>query len=133
MTVDWLLFGLRLLAPILLYSFLGLIIRRMVRLPHRSRSSRDYLRRLDAPDTTFVLDLRNTVGREAGNSLIIDDHFISARHAVLTYEDGIWWLADLDSTNGTLVNEVPVEKATPLAYGDVVSLGEVQLRLEKGG
>jgi pSer/pThr/pTyr-binding forkhead associated (FHA) protein len=134
MTVDWLLLGLRLLAPLFLYSFLILLIQRMVHARRADQPAEAYLRRLDGPDMIFALQTQNTLGREPDNSLLIDDHFISAHHATLTYREGGWWLADLGSTNGTLVNDVPVDTAAsmPLTYGDIVRLGEIQLRLEKG-
>ena len=135
MTVDWLLLGLRLLAPIFLYSFLILLIQRMVRTRREDQPTEAVLRRLDSPDLVFALQTKNTLGREPDNSLLIDDHFISAHHATLTYREGGWWLVDLGSTNGTQVNDVPVEttNSVPLTYGDVVRLGDIQLRLEKGG
>jgi hypothetical protein len=132
MSADWILLGLRLLAPILLYTFLGLMIRQMVSVQSR-RPIAACLRRLDDPAITLSLQDNNTLGREPGNSLVIVDDFVSAWHARLTFEAGRWWLTDLDSTNGTLVNDRPVEQRTPLAYGDVIRLGEVQLRLEHGG
>ena len=48
----------------------------------------------------------------------------------LDRRDGEWWLTDLDSRNGTLLNGVPITKSVPLADGDVIGVGQVELKLE---
>ncbi|HEX2173081.1 MAG TPA: FHA domain-containing protein [Dehalococcoidia bacterium] len=74
----------------------------------------------------------DSIGRAAGNSLRVEDEFVSARHAVLTRRDGTWWIEDLASTNGTYVNGRPVEQPTRVAGGDQVEIGRVRFRLEAG-
>jgi hypothetical protein len=70
-----------------------------------------------------------TLGRERDNTIVIGDPFASAHHARLARRDGVWWLADLDSHNGTLLNELPIHELVPLAEGDVISIGQVKLQL----
>jgi hypothetical protein len=72
-----------------------------------------------------------TVGRSEENSLALaGDGFASARHArVDAGRDGIW-LADLESTNGTFVNGERVEGRRRLRDGDIVRIGDTELRLE---
>lgn len=50
---------------------------------------------------------------------------VSARHARLVHRDGAWWLEDLESKNGTFLNELRVlpGKPAPVAPGAVVGLG----------
>src|SRR5205807_331407 len=48
----------------------------------------------------------NAIGRDAGNDIAVPDEAASARHAVLEQRDEEWWIEDLGSTNGTLVNGV---------------------------
>ncbi|MHB8450605.1 MAG: FhaA domain-containing protein [Mycobacteriales bacterium] len=61
-----------------------------------------------------------------GRSLEVDIRLahtgVSRRHARLQRVDGAWWLHDLGSTNGTLVNGRPVTEAE-LADGDRIELG----------
>ena len=72
-----------------------------------------------------------TVGRGGQNDVAIEgDEFASARHVRFEpRRDGVWVL-DLGSTNGTYVNGVRIAEARRLAPGDVVRVGETDLRFE---
>jgi len=72
-----------------------------------------------------------TVGRSADNDIELrGDQFASAVHARFDPRpDGVW-VADLGSTNGTFVNGVAIDSARKLAPGDVVRVGETDLRYE---
>jgi hypothetical protein len=70
------------------------------------------------------------LGRAPGSSIVLSDPSVSVRHAVLTYEHGYWWVQDAGSTNGTLLNGVATKQKLPLRAGDVLTLGQVRLRLE---
>jgi hypothetical protein len=54
---------------------------------------------------------------------------VSRRHAELQYVGGGWFVMDLDSTNGTLLNgsELPPKVPTPLSEGDRLALGELEI------
>jgi pSer/pThr/pTyr-binding forkhead associated (FHA) protein len=71
-----------------------------------------------------------TVGRTVGNSIRLEEDSISSRHAVLRFEGGRWWVEDLQSTNGTYVNESRVTGRSPLHPGDVVQFGLVTARFQ---
>jgi len=73
-----------------------------------------------------------TIGRAGQNDVSIDgDEFASARHVrIEPRRDGVWVL-DLGSTNGTHVNGVRIDKARKLVMGDVVRVGETELRFEE--
>ena len=79
----------------------------------------------------LALQPETTVGRAAGNGLVLPDETVSSRHALLRLVDGRWWLEDLASTNGTRVNGRPVAAATIVVPGDVLEFGGVRLRLER--
>ncbi|MBP1704821.1 MAG: domain containing protein [Chloroflexi bacterium] len=81
--------------------------------------------------TVYPLDAVTTIGRDLGCSIVIDDPFASAQHAALTYRGRAWYLEDLGSTNGTLLNGQPVGAPAPLGFGDIVGVGEVAFRLER--
>jgi hypothetical protein len=72
-----------------------------------------------------------TIGRGGQNDVPLDvDEFASASHArVEARADGVW-VQDLGSTNGTFVNGARVEGARKLSPGDVLRVGETDLRLE---
>ena len=64
--------------------------------------------------------------------LVVDDPFASSDHAVLTFRGRAWYVEDLESTNGSYVNGVPVERVAPLGFGDELQVGEVRFRLDRG-
>ncbi|HEV8461594.1 MAG TPA: FHA domain-containing protein [Gaiellaceae bacterium] len=86
---------------------------------------------LDQGDT-FTLDSHPlTVGRGANNDVPIPtDEYASGRHARFEpRRDGVW-LEDIGSTNGTFVNGIRVTRERKLVAGDVVRIGETDLRFE---
>jgi hypothetical protein len=72
-----------------------------------------------------------TIGRSEHNDVALEgDEFASARHVrVEPRRDGVW-VNDLDSTNGTFVNGVQIDRPRKLVNGDVVRVGETELRFE---
>lgn len=73
-----------------------------------------------------------SVGRSSSNDIELEgDGFASARHARFDPRpDGVW-LEDVGSTNGTFVNGIRLERPRKLAPGDVVRVGETDLRYEQ--
>jgi hypothetical protein len=132
---------LRLLFLGLLYLFLYAVVRVLLRdLRAAAREPVAELGRLvvvespsgePAPGSAFRLDAVTGLGRDVNNAIVLDDDFVSANHAVLTYRGRAWYLEDLGSTNGTFVNGSQIEGLVPVAFGDVIQLGPVRLRLER--
>jgi pSer/pThr/pTyr-binding forkhead associated (FHA) protein len=60
----------------------------------------------------------------------LPDTYVSSYHARLDRRDDEWWLTDLDSRNGTRLNDVAITKSVPLVDGDVIGIGQVELKLE---
>ena len=72
-----------------------------------------------------------TVGRAPDSGLRLDhDEFASSHHARISPADNGLWIEDLGSTNGTFVNEARVTTARQLRAGDLVKVGETELRVE---
>lgn len=84
-----------------------------------------------APGTSIPLDAVTTLGRDVNNTIMVDDGFVSADHAMLTFRGRVWFLEDRRSTNGTFLNGQPVQGEIPMGYGDEIQLGAVRLRLER--
>jgi len=61
---------------------------------------------------------------------MLDDEFVSNEHALLTLRGRQWWLTDLNSRNGTLLNGVLLTTATIVSVGDVISIGDNKLVFE---
>ncbi len=66
------------------------------------------------------------IGREEGNDILITHPSVSSNHAQLKSEGGDYRLVDLNSTNGSRVNDEKVAE-TMLRNGDVVMLGNIIL------
>ena len=131
----------RILFLVLLYLFLFGIARALLRdLRAAGREPTVELGRLvviDSPagepaaGSSLPLDAITTHGRDVNNGIVVDDQFVSAEHAVLTFRGRTWYIEDLSSTNGTFVNGSPVDGVAPLGYGDELQLGQVRLRLDR--
>jgi hypothetical protein len=83
--------------------------------------------------TDFELDSAQlTVGRGGQNDVALrSDEYASARHARFEpRQDGVW-VQDLGSTNGTFLNGARLERPRRLTHGDVVRVGETDLRYEQ--
>jgi pSer/pThr/pTyr-binding forkhead associated (FHA) protein len=81
--------------------------------------------------SSFDLDAVNSIGRDVNNSIVVEDTFVSAEHAMLTFRGRAWYIEDGGSTNGTWLNGQRVETYLPLSYGDEIQVGQVRLRLER--
>jgi pSer/pThr/pTyr-binding forkhead associated (FHA) protein len=139
-SVEELLLILKIAFLVLLYLFIWRIVR---------SASRDIL----SPNESFVLSpgqvpvvksptrpegeehrlngVALSVGRSSTNDVELrGDGFASARHALFQPRpDGVW-IEDVGSTNGTFVNGIRLERARKLTAGDVVRVGETDLRYD---
>ena len=68
------------------------------------------------------------IGRST-EALPISDPSVSRRHAELTPDDGRWWLRDLESTNGTFLNDAMIITRTPVNPGDRIRCGDTVLAM----
>jgi FHA domain len=83
--------------------------------------------------TRFELNAKAiTVGRAASNDIrLVNDEFASGTHArIEPRRDGVW-VEDIGSTNGTYVNGTRLSRAQQLTSGDVIRVGETDLRYER--
>lgn len=69
------------------------------------------------------------VGRNAQNTLTVDDSAVSGRHCSITRDGHKYTLVDLGSTNGTRLNGAPVTRAV-LKPKDIIQLGAVELMFD---
>lgn len=82
---------------------------------------------IDPPEQrgrSFDLTEELTVGRAPGCQVLLEgDTFVSQLHARVFTRDGVLYVEDLGSTNGTLVNRRKIKAAVPLHQGDTVQVG----------
>lgn len=144
MTIDLVLFALRILAGVALLTFLLALFvllwrdyratLRQNRAHRRSYGRLVALARVDdliAPtgEAHPLLPL-TTLGRAPTNTIIIADHFASSEHALVSLNEGQWWLEDRKSRNGTQLNGEVIDTPVIVTDGDVISIGHASYRLE---
>lgn len=76
-----------------------------------------------------ILPGTSTIGRRSGNNIVLEDAYVSGSHAEIIADDDGFWLTDVGSTNGTVLNGeklVPNDRK-PLSPGDKVVFGRMEL------
>ena len=73
-----------------------------------------------------------TIGRAPDNTLVLGDSNVSSHHAEIRPEGQYFSLVDLNSTNGTFVNEQQVNHSAPhlLQHGDIIRVGNTKFTFE---
>jgi len=140
--MDIVLLALRVLLALLLYAFLGAILiliwRDLRQQPEeetvsRSRGKLVIVESADQrfdPATALPLQPITSIGRAADNTIQIADTYTSARHALLTWREGRWFVEDRESRNGTFVNDTRISEPTIVSSGDVIRIGRTEIRVE---
>src|SRR5215831_7846713 len=89
----------------------------------------------DAQGREGAVDLRGEpiwVGRAMECAIRTDDAMVSRKHSMVKFEGGRYWVEDLQSSNGTHVNDVKVQRQA-LNHNDVVRCGSLWLRYVEEG
>jgi pSer/pThr/pTyr-binding forkhead associated (FHA) protein len=136
------LLGLRILLAIALYAFLGwalFLLWRTLRQDAQGVASRQVIPLgllVSTPDTEdFLLNFTQgdiAIGRDPDCECVLTHSTVSARHARLTFHHHQWWVDDLQSTNGTKLNDEPLQMPTVVASGDTIKCGQVSLTIILG-
>jgi two-component system, cell cycle response regulator len=99
-------------------------------------SGQSCLVQIHGPDLgkKYVLDVDEfTIGREDQNNIVVDLDNVSRRHAMVLHSRGTYALKDLNSTNGTYLNDQEVSGTSPLRSGDLVKIGGAIFKYLSGG
>ena len=78
-------------------------------------------------DKKMVFELSKmimTIGRGQNNDIVVDNRTVSANHAALSFEGGLFYITDNNSTNGTFINDIRITKGK-ICPEDIVRLGAV--------
>ena len=73
-----------------------------------------------------------SIGRSKESDIRIDDRYASSLHARVFSRDGRFYVEDMNSTNGTLLNGATLQGEAELIDGDTVQIGDTVFRLEVG-
>ncbi|MBE3557918.1 MAG: FHA domain-containing protein [Ktedonobacteraceae bacterium] len=145
-SIDSFLLILRILFVVLLYLFLMQVVIAITRdLRRTAAASADISSKIPPvvghlvvvdsgpasilPGTSFDLAPQTTIGRGPTNTITLPDNFISAEHSRLWYRNGLWYVQDAGSTNGTYVNNQPAYEPLQARPGDIVRVGYIQFKL----
>jgi pSer/pThr/pTyr-binding forkhead associated (FHA) protein len=128
---------LRIILAVVIYSFLGwamFLLWRLLRHEAITLASRKttplalLISSPDAEDQTFeVIQNDVAIGRDPDCECVLSHGTVSARHARLAYHHGQWWVDDLQSTNGTKLNDEPLQMPTVVVNGDKIKCGQIIL------
>ncbi len=146
MTLDVFLLILRLLGIVLLYLFLMQVIISITRdLRKTAGASEGEFSKLPpvvghlivvdsgpskiAPGTNFDLNPQTTIGRAPTNTIQISESFVSTEHTRLWFRNGVWYVQDAGSTNGTFLNNQPARDALTARVGDIIQVGFIRFKL----
>ena len=74
----------------------------------------------------YTLNEKITIGRGTQNDIVLRDPYVSKKHLNIIEDEGKYFLEDLDSANGTYLNNQKVLDVTMLKNGDRIKLGQIE-------
>ncbi|KWZ99827.1 MAG: FHA domain-containing protein [Anaerococcus vaginalis] len=80
----------------------------------------------------YYIGENNTIGRDDKNTICIKDKYLSSFHARIILDQGIYFLEDLNSSNGTFLNDERISEAIELKNKDVIKFGELKFLFING-
>jgi pSer/pThr/pTyr-binding forkhead associated (FHA) protein len=69
------------------------------------------------------------IGRDPSCECSLPSNTVSARHARFSFHHGQWWLEDMKSTNGTILNAETVSTSVVVVPGDMIYCGDIQINI----
>jgi pSer/pThr/pTyr-binding forkhead associated (FHA) protein len=129
---------LRILMAVVLYAFLGLAVLTIWRELQKTsalltirKAPPIQFKRLDFDEDElkeFSIPVIS-VGRDDSCEYLVSDDTVSSHHARLSFHHQQWWVEDLNSTNGTFLNDNPVTNPTVIISGDELRVGKISIQL----
>ncbi|WP_138159197.1 FHA domain-containing protein [Peptoniphilus catoniae] len=123
---------------LIIYLFIFRIIRLMyldIKTMDKKGSSLDaaYLKVVNRLDSlnfkmqeSYILGAKTTIGRSSRCDIPIKDKFVSKVHIRITEDNGLYFIEDLNSANGTFLNGEPIDDIVELRDGDKIGVGFIQ-------
>ena len=136
-----LLLALRIILALSLYVFLGWAIWILWRdLNYQSKSLSDLFlpaitltrKDIDPNEPLTFSSPELTIGRDPACDIFFQDKTISAQHARISFHHNHWWIEDLNSRNGTMLNSESVLEPLVLTSGDALKCGQIDFEVMIG-
>ena len=127
---------LRIILALLLLGFVGLLffttwrqLKTQIKLLSPDLATNIRISFKDRPEQeAFIIQQSDVLlGRDPNCKIHIPDETISAQHARLYLIDQNWWVHDLNSTNGTLLNDERIDQPCILTDNDMLQVGNIKL------
>ena len=128
-------FSLRLILILLSYIFVGwiayMIYKDLKHHLHRTRNVSVLPITLSSEGTEEIFQIPEiTLGRDPASDFPLLDDAISLRHCKLNFHNNQWWVEDIESTNGTFLNDTLIETPIILVNGDILKLGRIEIAIK---
>ena len=80
------------------------------------------------PGEQLGLEPITTIGRAPTNSIVLDTNFVSTEHARIIFKDHSLWVEDMNSRNGTFLDQKPLTQPVAVTPGAILQVGDVRFR-----
>ena len=128
---------LRVLAALSLYAFFGLIIfllwKNLINKDNTVAASQRptiAIKNISKDETQVFNDNELFIGRDKLAQIRFQhDEAVSNIHARLFYKENNWWVEDLQSTNGTFLNQDPINTPAIIISGDQITCGKTTIEI----
>ncbi len=144
MTNPWLFFGLKIIILIAIYAFIFKVTRMILQdlklktsdhVPVYRQFSGMVLEVVESDvdgikaGTRYPLNKSVSIGRNSNNAIQINDSFVSHEHARIVSSKEGFFIEDLRSRNGTILNGAKLDRPEPLSTGALLQIGRVSFKV----
>lgn len=77
----------------------------------------------------YPLHAVTNIGRTSDNNIVLDCRFVSNYHARIYLKNDAYVIRDMNSTNGTFLNDVKVDKPTVIRNNDLINIGGIVFKV----
>jgi len=101
--------------------------------PAQPEAQAAFLLEVQAPDATFTYPLRKNsiLGRDETADINLNDQAVSAKHCSFRQRGSSWYVYDLNSLNGTYVNEQKISQPVKIKANDRIKVGKTVILVLK--
>ena len=80
------------------------------------------------PGQRLDIEPITSIGRSPTNTIVLESTFVSTEHTRILYRDKSLWVEDMNSRNGTTVDQKPVTQAVAVSPGSILQVGDVRFK-----
>lgn len=80
------------------------------------------------PGARLDVEPITTIGRSPTNTIVLDSTFVSTEHTRILFRDRSLWVEDMNSRNGTLVDQNRITEPVAVTPGTILQVGDVRFK-----